>query len=260
MKPHFLIAVSMLMVTGYCKKETFHSKKIFSVASSGSTMPIIEQTIQADFENQFNNSPIDIEKYMKCFTNIPDSGAIGAIEIFTDIPVNSDPMKFFNWNNGSPGHVFIQLSKYNGSAFVTQNIGFYPESGWKTLLSPIPTPGKFVDNAHHEFNASMKINLGPAQLRTAVARILYLSGFVSYDIDGYNCADWALDIFNVAVKAEQRLTDITRYQIPGGATPTTTPQTIYIKLQQMKKSGGPMASGIMIPLLGWVGSSKGPCN
>lgn len=221
-----------------------------------------EEPIEIDFENQYDDPAIQIEKYMKCFTNIPDAGATGSIEIFTDLPVNGDPTKFFDWENGSPGHTFIQLRKQNGTQSVSQNIGFYPVSGWKTTLTPAPINGKFVDNQGHEYNASIKINLNAAQIQTAVTRILYLARFVRYDIDDYNCTDWALSVFNEAVKVEEQISDIPRYDIPGGMAPngTSMPQGLYIKLQQMKQAGGSQAANISIPLVGWVGQSGGPCN
>jgi hypothetical protein len=222
---------------------------------------LVEDPIQIDFENQYADPAIEIEKYMKCFTDIPDAGATGSIEIFTDIPVNGDPSKFFDWSNGSPGHTFIQLRKSNGSQSVSQNIGFYPKTGWKTTLTPAPLAGKWVDNQGHEFNASYKINLTAAQVQAAVTRILYLSHFVQYDIDDYNCTDWALDVFNETVSVQQHL-DIPRYDIPGGMAPngTSTPNGLFIKLQQIKQAGGPEAANIVIPLIGWVGLSNGPCN
>ena len=229
---------------------------------TGGGGPIVEEeAIQIDFENQYADPAIEIVKYMKCFTDIPDAGATGSIEIFTDVPVNGDPDKFFDWNNGSPGHTFIQLKKSNGSQSVSQNIGFYPVTGWKTTLTPAPINGKFVDNEGHEFNASYKVNLSAAQIQTAVTRILYLSRFVRYDIDDYNCTDWVLDVFNETVSVQQHL-DIPRYDIPGGMAPkgTSTPNGLYIKLQQMKQAGGPAAANITVPLVGWVGASGGPCN
>ena len=222
---------------------------------------VIDDLIKVDFENQYANPAIDLEKYMNCFSNIPDAGATGSIEIFADIPVNSDPSEFFDWSNGSPGHTFIQLRKQNGSQSVCQNIGFYPKTGWKTTLTPAPIEGKWVDNQGHEMNASFKINLTAAQVQSAVTRILYLSRFVNYDIDDYNCTDWALDVFNETVGVNQRL-DIPRYNIPGGMAPngTSTPNGLYIKLQQMQAAGGSQAAGISISLIGWVGGSNGPCN
>lgn len=227
----------------------------------GGDTPLIEEVLTVDFETQYSKSAINIEGYMKCFSNIPDLGSTGSIEIFTDIPVNGNPLKFFNWDIGSPGHVFIQLKKQNGSQSVSQNIGFYPVDGWKTTITTAPIKGKFVDNQNHEFNASMKITLNSEQIRTAVTKILRLSRFVQYDIDDYNCTDWALEVFNETVKVSERLI-IPKFDIPGGIAPygTNTPQGLYIRLKQLKEAGVSSAKGITIPLLGWAGWSKGTCQ
>jgi hypothetical protein len=230
----------------------------------GNTIPlppagpvVIEDPVWIDFENQYDNPAIDLEKFMKCFSNIPDAGATGSIEIFTDIPVNGDPGQFFDWENGSPGHAFIQLRKSNGSQSVCQNIGFYPVTGWKNAMSPTPHDAKWVDNQQHEFNASYKISLNPSQIQAAVTKILNLSHSARYDIDDYNCTDWALDIFNDVATIPQLL-EIPRYHIPGGQAPlSNTPQGLYVKLQEMKATGTP---GVTVPVIGWVGHSDGPCN
>jgi hypothetical protein len=224
--------------------------------------PIVyTEPVQIGYEDQYSNPAIEIQKYVNCFNAIPDAGATCSMTIFTDIPVNGDPTKFFDWSNGSPGHTFIQFQKYNGSQSVSQNIGFYPQSGWKEALTPSPVEGKLVNNEYHEFNASYQISISPAQLQTGLTRMLYLANFVQYDIDDYNCTDWALDVFNNAAGVSQRL-DIPRFDIPGGMAPngTSTPNGLYIKLQQMKQAGGSNTQGITIPLIGWAGASKGPCN
>jgi hypothetical protein len=229
--------------------------------STGKDPILTEDPIQIDFENQYSDPAIEVEKYMKCFSTVSDVGAKCSIEIFADIPVDGDPDKFFDWDAGSPGHTFIQIKKENGSQSISQNIGFYPKSRWSSILTTAPLNAKFVDNQQHEFNASYKINITASQLQTAITRILYLSRFVRYDIDDYNCTDWALDVFNQTVRPEEYL-NIPRYDIPGGMAPngTSTPQGLYIKLQEMKKAGGIPARNITIPIVGWVGTSKGACN
>ena len=57
---------------------------------------------------------------------------------------------------------------------IQQNIGFYPNQGWKSIATPAPIPGKFVDNAGHEFNASLKMSLTPEELQSIINEMLYL--------------------------------------------------------------------------------------
>jgi hypothetical protein len=217
----------------------------------------VDQTIQVDIDTYVNKDPIDIEKYLKCFDNIPDAGAQCEITINADIPVDSDPNKLFDFSTGSPGHTFIQIKKTNGSQSVVQNIGFYPKTGWKTITN-FPIDAKFVDDGQHETNASFSKTLTPEQLKSVIAGIRSLEN-AQYDLDDFNCTDWALDIFN---NQGYTLT-IPKYLIPGSikAAGVNTPQGIYSKLQEMKSSNAANSDKIAIGFMkGWVADSNGPCN
>ena len=213
-----------------------------------------------DFEPSEDLSPIDITKFLKCFANIPDEGSSCSIEILSDIPVDKDPNKLFNWQTQSPGHTFLQLKKTNGNQSVMQNIGFYPLEGWKTILTTAPVTGKFVDNGQHEFNASLLMNLTPEEMQKTLAEVTYLSSFVKYDIDEFNCTDFALDVFNTARVSNP--IEIPKYDIPGGTAPngSNTPQGLYNKLKDMQAQGIE-SNNITIPgYKGFVAPSNGPCN
>jgi len=231
--------------------------------SHSSSEQVYEEVPQLiDFEEGVNESAINVENYLKCFSTVPDNGATCSIEILADIPIDGNPNEFFDWQNGSPGHTFLQLKKSNGDQNIMQNIGFYPVSGWKTFLTSTSLEGKFVDNGGHEFNASLTMNISPQQLQSAITEILYLSRFVRYDIDEYNCTDFALEVFNY-VRSPASAIDIPKYDIPGGTSPTgtSTPEGLYQKLQSMKKAAGAEAANIELPGgKSWAAGSKGPCN
>ena len=230
-------------------------------AGGNTSNPIEDQPIYIDYEPVDYLPAIDIKKYINCFSSIPDNGATCTIKISADIPVDDDPNAFLNWQNGSPGHVFLQITKTNGIKMVQQNIGFYPIQGWKTTLTPAPIRGKFSDNAGHEFNASLSMNLTPEQLQSTLVKIQYLANFIQYDIDDYNCTDFALEVFNHKRTGSQL--EIPMFNIPGGNAPngTATPQGLYQKLLSMKKHSDPESPNITIPgVKGFVGNSKGPCN
>lgn len=221
---------------------------------------IEEPPLYIDFEHSVADPAIDLKKYLNCFASIPDAGATCSIEIFTDIPVDRDPNKLFNFESGSPGHTFIQLKKTNGVQSAVQNIGFYPTTGWKNILSNAPMQGKFVNNSEHEFNGSLKMNLSPQNFRQTLNQMLYLANFVKYDIDNYNCTDFALDVFN---HTRTEKLHIPLYDLPGNypSTGSSTPQGLYNKLKQMKQTGSPEANNITVNIVkGWVANSTGPCN
>lgn len=217
----------------------------------------IDQTVLVDIDTYVNKDPIDIEKYLKCFDNIADAGAQCEITINADIPVDNDPNKLFDFSTGSPGHTFIQIKKTNGAQSVVQNIGFYPKTGWKTITN-FPIDSKFVDDSQHETNVSFSKALTPEQLRSILTEIRRKEN-VQYDLDDFNCTDWALDIFN---NQGYTLT-IPRYLIPGSikADGVNTPQGVYNKLKEMKAASVPGSDKIAIGFLkGWVSDSNGPCN
>jgi hypothetical protein len=219
-----------------------------------------EPAIVVDYEQGFDDPAIELNQYLKCFNNIPDAGATCSIEIFADIPVDSDPNKLLNWETGSPGHTFLRITKSNGGQYVSQNIGFYPESGWKASLTNAPVAGKFVDNAGHEFNASLRMNISPTQLQAALFEMQRLARNRQYDIDEYNCSDFALDVFNAA---RSQPLEIPMYHIPGGMTAggTRTPQGLYNKLKAMRNAGDPESNNITVDIYkAWAGGSNGPCN
>ncbi|MBC7886652.1 MAG: hypothetical protein H7Z13_02100 [Ferruginibacter sp.] len=238
----------------------YSNSDFFYYYGGNNNSPVVEDPIMIDYEPVENLAAIDLNKYLDCFSNIPDAGAVCTIKILTDIPVDKDPNAFFNWGNGSPGHTFLQITKINGSQSVQQNIGFYPVSGWKTTLTPAPLDGKFVDNYFHEFNASLSMNLTPDQLQSTLTHIQYLANFIKYDIDDYNCTDFAMEVFNYKRGGNQ--ITIPMYTIPGGAAPfgTATPQGLYQKLITMNGQGIE-SSNITIPgVKGFAGNSNGPCN
>lgn len=220
----------------------------------------LDPPIYIDYETDISKSPIDLESYLRCFDQIPDAGATCSIEIYADIPVDSDPYKLFELSNQSPGHTFIQIKKSNGTQSAIQNIGFYPQSDWKSILTNAPIDGKFVDNGMHEFNASIKMSVSPENFKSILTEIRYLARFIKYDIDEYNCTDFALDVFN---KIRTGKLEIPMYHIPGGmaAGGTRTPQGLYNKLQEMKSGGSSEAANITIGNnKNWVAYSSGACN
>ena len=214
------------------------------------------ETIAVDIESYVDNPAINVDQYLKCFDNIPDDGATCSITIYADIPVDSDPSKYFNWNTESPGHCFLELKKTNGTQSVQQSIGFYPATNWKNILNADPVDSKMVDNGHHEFNAALKMNVNPYLFKMAIGKIKELST-MKYDMDEFNCTDFALEVFNYVRTPLQ----IPQYVIPGGTQASNMPQGLYIKLQDMWLNNDPEKNNIIIDILkGYVGGSSGPCN
>lgn len=230
----------------------------YSGGGAGST----DKTIQVELESD-DNDPISIRDYLKCFSTIPDVGASYQISIFSDIPVNGDPTQMFNWDTRSPGHSFIQLRKVNGGQIIQQNMGFYPEYGWKVIANA-NIGSKVVDNADHEFNASLSLTINGDQFHAALNKIQTIANY-DYNITTWNCTDFALSVFNAA--STQPLT-IPKFVIPTSEYPmpttfalSNTPQGLYDEIQALQTAHNTTFGGSDIPgVCGYVGGSHGSCQ
>ncbi len=201
---------------------------------------------------------INLQQYLKCFNYVSNTNATYTISILTDLPVNGDPDKLFDWRTLSPGHTFLRFRKTNGNESVQQSIGFYPQVGWKAIEASAPVASKFVDNQGHEFNASLTIVVAEDKFKRALNEVAYLST-MRYDIDNFNCTDFSLAVFNAA-SSEPLF--IPKYHLPGSmyGEVSNTPQGLYNELVTLK-SVGTYPGEIEIPgICGYVGSSHGPCQ
>lgn len=221
-----------------------------------------DKTIDIEIEPD-DNDPIKVEDYIKCFSTIPDANATYKITLLSDIPVNGDPSKIFNWNTNSPGHSFIQLNKSNGNQSVQQNIGFYPQIGWKSL-SDFSVDSKIVDNAGHEFNASLSLTINSSQFQAALNKIQAISGN-DYNLTTWNCTDFALSVFNAAsprpLSIPQLVIPTSEYPMPATETFSNTPQGLYEEIQSLQSSHSTLYGTTDIPpICSHVGGSHGSCN
>lgn len=232
----------------------------YETSAGGGSSPngvYADEVAQISYEDATQPS-IDITKYVKCFSLLSNVGATFKITIYSDIPVNDDPNKLFDFSTGACGHSFLQFSKSNGANIIQQDIGFYPESGWKSVANSSVT-SKLVDNSGHEYNASLTITVNATQFQNALNKMQGES-HMRYDIDDFNCTDFALSVFNAA--ASQHLY-IPRRHIPNGTfgTESNTPQGLYIELENLQKNGGYPGGQISIPKNApAAGKGHGACN
>jgi hypothetical protein len=215
--------------------------------------------ITISFDNSVNQPGIDLPAYLNCFASIPDEGANCTVTIFTDLPVNDNPTLFFNWYSGATGHCFLQLTKTNGSQSIRQVIGFTPAKPLQVTSAGSSVPSKMVDNAGHKYNASLVMQISPAQLSQEIRQIQSLAGSMQYRIAYYNCVDFGLQVINTIRGVNPLI--IPKYQIPGQPPGiSNTPEGLYQLLTSMKESSSPDAKNIITDAMLYAGASHGPCN
>lgn len=227
-------------------------------SNTGTTTPPdhTDKTMNIEVEPN-DDSPIKVADYTKCFSTVPDANATYQITLYADIPVNGDPGQLFNYSTGEVGHSFVQLRKVNGSNSVQQNIGFYPVTGWKSLSSA-NVDSKMVDNAGHEFNSSLTASISSTEFQAALNEAQSLSER-DYNIETWNCTDFALAVFNAA-NTGQPMT-IPQFQIPGTNTYSNTPQGLFDTMKGFQSNGNDSYGKVDIPgVCGYVGDSHGSCG
>jgi hypothetical protein len=217
-------------------------------------------TMIVDFDTYQPKPAMDIARWLDCFQTISDFGASCSIELFTDLPVDAKPEIFFNWDNQSPGHTFIQLKKSNLGRSMVLNVGLYPNQAWKTIYNTGSIAGKFINDSQHEFNASFKMVLTPEQFSKVISKMRLESKLNKYDIDDYNCTDFAVSIFNSVRSVDPII--IPKYQIPGSLNTkgSSTPQGLYREIFRRFKYSSSSRPFITLPQnKSYVETSKIPC-
>jgi len=240
------------MVDDYSSGDYWYSPATSSGGGGGSSG---SAAMQVDFEAPESKEAIDISKYIKCFGAVQEASASYTVTICVDLPVDADPSKFFNWSDASPGHTFIELYKNGSGGLVQQNLGFYPNTSWKTVAGPDNIASKIADDTGHEYQAKYTIAVNATQFQQALSAAARYSTH-DYNIAEFNCADFALDIF----RAAGGTLNVPQFQIPGfpSSDGSNTPEGIYDAIANLALAGNnsAMANGQKQ----WTGNSHGACE
>lgn len=210
---------------------------------------------------------IDLDEYLSCFDNIPDAGAVYTIKVMVDIPVDANPnsLIYVGATGLSVGHVFLNISKSNDSKVISQTIGFYPASDYKSLTLSAVT-SKLADDGknglNHEFNASLLIDGWNSAEFKALLNQLRLNSTMKYEIDGFNCANFVGSCLN-AVKpntlSSVSTTGINPLNPSELISIPWSPNGVYKALVDQKTSNAAMAAKIVTGVMSNAFSSSGPC-
>ncbi|TAG09623.1 MAG: hypothetical protein EAZ13_08920 [Sphingobacteriia bacterium] len=233
--------------------ETFHQDE----AGGGGEIEVIE--IEAD--DSENKDSINLKKIIDCFGTIPDAGATYTVKIHADIPINSNPEWLFDLYRRSPGHVFLRLTKIgtNGQE-MTQSIGFYPETGYKSVIYPFNSvSSKIVNDGEggneHEYNAAFAASATKEQFEAVLNRLTSTS-VNGYSLVNYNCAHYAIAAFNEVMPNFSSI-PIT---VPFGTSLihlTASPLGVYETLKMYNNANIPNTE---FNVLKKARTSHGPCN
>jgi hypothetical protein len=95
---------------------------------------------------------------------------------------------------------------------------------------------KIVNNGGHEYNASITMtNVSLIDFNAAMNLALSNSTLL-YDLNDYNCTDYAVGVFNQVMPFNNQL-NVPDHITGFGVNYKTTPNSLYKTLKQMKQSG-----------------------
>lgn len=208
---------------------------------------------EVELDNSESATAEDISKIFNCFSNISDAGATYSLKVCSDIPDNNNSYTGFD-DHLSPGHTFLVLTKTNGLQSVTKAFGFYPSTGYKSLTF-LPVNEKIVNDANHEINASLEMkNLTQNDFNLIKTKAI-ADALKKYDLDNFNCSDYALGIFNTVrptnpITITPFVVFFTLYSPPITYTATikNTPQMLFKKLADIAEEGTGEAANVRISI------------
>jgi hypothetical protein len=186
------------------------------------------------------------KKYMDCFGNIPDQGAVMKVTVYVQEPW---PGTSFNIGPNSVGHTAIGLTKSGGGVTIMQVVGFYPDA---TGFAKIHAPSKIVDNSAIEYNSSISYTVNASQFSQIVNYVA--NPPATYDLNNFNCTNF---VYTACSKGGIQLPD--PYSIVGLSGAGTlaqdmTPGGLGSSIDDMKGQSNVNTTGGITP------NSKGPCN
>lgn len=204
--------------------------------SAGEPSPPLGNEIEIVPEWEFENAEaIDLAKALKCFDNISNTGARYSMSLYVDIPVNNDPTELAK--GVTPGHSFISMTKSNGSSTMTQVFGFYPAVGILSVFNSA-IKSRIHDNSEHEYDAAITIDsLDEYSFNAAKYLASYLANGMMYDLNDFNCTDFAMEIFNKAMPLDDQLVVQDWHTNVLNINYGTTPNALYQELSS-RGSGG----------------------
>ena len=197
-----------------------------------------------------DHTKVNPKQFMDCFGNVSNTGATMKVTVYVQEPF---PGTSFAVGPNSVGHVAIGLTKSNGSASITQVVGFYPDA---TGLAKLNAPSKIVNNGGDlDYNVSITYTVSADQFNQITN---YISNPPStYDITTSNCTNFVYDACQAG-----GITLPNPYSTSGSNTMTMpmtyisgmTPGNLGSSIENLKGASNVNTTGGTTP------NSKGPCK
>lgn len=132
-----------------------------------------------------------LEQSLQCFEPL-NPQARYSLTLCADIPDNTNPSRVHL--KSETGHVYLIFSKITGQDSIHNVFGFYPRRPASSLIFK-NVRSEILNNGGREYNASVTAELDAVLFSQAIRQAVLLAK-KKYNINRYNCYDYALELFN----------------------------------------------------------------
>ncbi|MGN7720241.1 hypothetical protein [Chitinophaga sp. 22620] len=137
-------------------------------------------------------APVNISDFLKCFNRL--KGA--TFTIYADQPVAGARNSIDLGAGGTDvGHAFVTIEQTSLGVTYSRTFGFYPR-GDAGLLSPQDNAA-FSNDGNQGYDVKITKTITPSQLSAIIHKAVSASS-VPYNLYQYNCANFAIDLANLA--------------------------------------------------------------
>lgn len=173
------------------------------------------------------------------YVHLPVPDTIYRMILCADVPDNNNPAKVYY--KGEPGHVFIVLESIDSISAYRQSFvwGFYPKKPVSCILFR-KTKSLLVNNSNREYDASVSRNLTKDQFTFIMLKAVELAKR-KYDINKYNCYNYAIEVFN---SLPGEMLPVSRIKFPFLLGRGGSPCGLYRDLREIKSGVSPLAACI----------------
>lgn len=163
-----------------------------------------------------------------------------SILLCADLPDNNKPERVHV--KSETGHVFLVFTKIENTDTLHNVFGFYPRRPASSLLFK-NVKSEILNNSLREYNASVIEYLTAERFEAAISKAVALAR-KKYNLNKYNCYDYALELFNSLSDHDPLPAHPVRYPFIFGKG--GSPCGLYKDLKRLKETGSARAPFIQI--------------
>lgn len=178
---------------------------------------------------------VNLSQRLKCFDPIsttPDTKYKVTIHVHDAVAGSPN----IDYSRGQVGHAYITMEKTTGTSTQSLTFGFYPnQDSWITVTNNAVASaiGEEAANNIRRSDIRYTVDISSSDFSNLSFKARD-SATKFYDLNDYNCTNYAIEVFNAAMSSDKKLS------VPNSSTTGyKTPSALHKKLADMKQQGTP---------------------